>query len=60
VPAVSVEALALAEAPPTLPIRQRQVIVLYHLVIAYDQGGQQGRARPASGALGEAAVSWRA
>jgi RNA polymerase sigma-70 factor, ECF subfamily len=32
VPAVSVEALALAEALRTLPIRQRQVIVLHHLV----------------------------
>jgi RNA polymerase sigma-70 factor, ECF subfamily len=32
VPPVSVEALALAAALGTLPIRQRQVIVLYHLV----------------------------
>jgi RNA polymerase sigma-70 factor (ECF subfamily) len=32
VPPVSVEALALADALRTLPIRQRQVIVLYHLV----------------------------
>jgi RNA polymerase sigma-70 factor (ECF subfamily) len=32
VPAVSVEALALAEALRTLPVRQRQVIVLHHLV----------------------------
>jgi RNA polymerase sigma-70 factor (ECF subfamily) len=32
VPPVSVEALALAAALRTLPIRQRQVIVLYHLV----------------------------
>jgi RNA polymerase sigma-70 factor, ECF subfamily len=30
-PAVSVEALALAEALRSLPIRQRQVIVLHHL-----------------------------
>jgi RNA polymerase sigma-70 factor (ECF subfamily) len=32
VPAVSVEALALAEALRTLPVRQRQVIVLHYLV----------------------------
>jgi RNA polymerase sigma-70 factor, ECF subfamily len=32
VPAVSVEALALVEALRTLPVRQRQVIVLHHLV----------------------------
>jgi RNA polymerase sigma-70 factor (ECF subfamily) len=32
VPPVSVEALALAEALRTLPVRQRQVIVLFHLV----------------------------
>jgi RNA polymerase sigma-70 factor, ECF subfamily len=32
VPAVSVEALALAQALRTLPVRQRQVIVLHHLV----------------------------
>jgi RNA polymerase sigma-70 factor, ECF subfamily len=32
VPPVSVEALALVEALRTLPIRQRQVIVLHHLV----------------------------
>ena len=32
VPPVSVEALALAEALRTLPVRQRQVIVLHHLV----------------------------
>ena len=32
VPPVSVEALALADALRTLPIRQRQVIVLHHLV----------------------------
>jgi RNA polymerase sigma-70 factor, ECF subfamily len=32
VPAVSVQALALAEALRTLPIRQRQVIVLHYLV----------------------------
>jgi RNA polymerase sigma-70 factor (ECF subfamily) len=33
VPPVSVEALALAQALRTLPIRQRQVIVLHHLAI---------------------------
>ena len=32
VPPVSVEALALAQALRTLPVRQRQVIVLHHLV----------------------------
>jgi RNA polymerase sigma-70 factor (ECF subfamily) len=32
VPAASVEALALAEALRTLPMRQRQAIVLHHLV----------------------------
>ena len=32
VPAVSVEALALVEALRTLPVRQRQAIVLHHLV----------------------------
>ena len=32
VPAVSVEALALAEALRTLPVHQRQAIVLHHLV----------------------------
>ena len=32
VPAVSVEALALAEALRTLPVRQRQVLVLHYLV----------------------------
>jgi RNA polymerase sigma-70 factor, ECF subfamily len=32
VPPVSVEALALAEALRTLPVRQRQAIVLHHLV----------------------------
>jgi DNA-directed RNA polymerase specialized sigma24 family protein len=32
VPPVSVEALVLAQALRTLPVRQRQVIVLHHLV----------------------------
>jgi RNA polymerase sigma-70 factor (ECF subfamily) len=32
IPTVSVEGLALVEALRTLPVRQRQVIVLYHLI----------------------------
>jgi RNA polymerase sigma-70 factor (ECF subfamily) len=32
VPAVSVETLALVQALRTLPVRQRQAIVLHHLV----------------------------
>ena len=63
VPPVSVEALALAEALRTLPMHQRQAIVLHHLVDLPGRGGggHPRRPQPARSRAGwpGAAAPWR-